>query len=103
MASRLHYHEQTGQVYTKTTVPVTSMVPTWMHKSTGVIKDPKNYHHKGAGAPSLYEMALRSCAWNMALFSPEALQYAEWPYAGKIYDYLKRRYVKRGPIPSTTA
>ncbi|KAF1956526.1 hypothetical protein CC80DRAFT_59669 [Byssothecium circinans] len=92
MAGYLQYDERNGQVYVETSVPVRSMVSSWLKKSTGRKEDPAKHRNRGVtGASSLYETALRSCAWHIDLFEPEALVCAEWSYAEKIYQHLKSK------------
>lgn len=90
---------ENGQIYTETTViSRRSMIPTWMRHSTGRSVDPARFKNSGQGADSLQEMALRACCWNKHLFMPEALEYAGWFYAEKIYRRLKETCVNP-PIP----
>ncbi|KAF2641349.1 hypothetical protein P280DRAFT_309632 [Massarina eburnea CBS 473.64] len=91
MARSLHYDQHNGQVYTQNSVEVTSMVSTWLSKSTGKKNNPSEYRNTGTGASSLLGMAMRSCAWNIDIFVPNDLVCAEWAYAEKIYEYLKSK------------
>ena len=85
---------ENGQIYTETTASGTrSMVPTWMRHSTGRSVNPARFRNSDKGADSLQEMALRACCWNKHMFMPEALEYAGWFYAEKIYRRLKETCV----------
>ncbi|KAF2130115.1 hypothetical protein P153DRAFT_385349 [Dothidotthia symphoricarpi CBS 119687] len=84
------FDETTGQVYTeRTSARVTSMVPTWMHQARNKKVNPSAYQNRGIGSATLQDMALRCCAWNADSFMPDALIWAEWHYAGKIYRQIK--------------
>ncbi|OAF99570.1 uncharacterized protein CC84DRAFT_1209906 [Paraphaeosphaeria sporulosa] len=84
------FDEATGQVYEETQVPVTSMVSAWPDKCNGRKTKPQSYRHRGLGASSLYDMAMRSCAWHINLFMPSDLQSAEWHFAHRIYEHLQK-------------
>lgn len=51
---------------------------------------PQSYRHRGPGTSSLYNMAVRSCAWHINLFMPSDLQSAEWYFARRIYEHLQK-------------
>ncbi|KAL5395870.1 hypothetical protein PMIN06_004347 [Paraphaeosphaeria minitans] len=84
------FDEATGQVYVETQVPVTSMVPAWPDRCNGRKMKPQSYRHRELGTPSLYDMAMRSCAWHINLFLPSDLQSAEWYFAHRIYEHLQK-------------
>ncbi|KAF2444212.1 hypothetical protein P171DRAFT_432280 [Karstenula rhodostoma CBS 690.94] len=84
------FDEATGQVYEETQVPVTSMVSAWPDKCNGRRTRPQSYRHRGPGTSSLYDMAMRSCAWHINLFTPDDLQCAEWHFAHRIYHHLQK-------------
>ncbi|KAF2869164.1 hypothetical protein BDV95DRAFT_578502 [Massariosphaeria phaeospora] len=80
----------TGQMCLETTTSVQSMLSAWQGQGSGRRDNPKTYRQRHTtGSSSLYAMALRSCVWNIDLFMPEALKYAEWYYAERIYKQLK--------------
>ena len=90
MARQLTYSETSGQVFTEVTVAATKRIPWWNNRS-GKPENPFTYRRSGFGASSLYDAALRVCAFNAEWITPEALVCAEWPYAERIHKRLKER------------
>lgn len=89
------YDQSTGQIYYETSGPVRSMVSTWMSKTRGMPDDPNRYRRRqGPGAAKLYDMAMRSCLWNIGFFSAEVFADVDWHIAQKIYKKLKDTLVE---------
>lgn len=91
MSSRLAYDDANGQVYAETIATVQSMMATWVYNSKGKKERPSSYRNSGPGTAALYDAALRSCLWNSDLLTTDALVYAPWPCALKIYKSLTNR------------
>lgn len=90
MAPYESYDQGSGQVFTEVIVPAKKTDKWWDHCS-GRTEHPLRYRRRSVGTSSLYKTALRVCAFNATLLTPEALVCAEWLYTERIYKWLKKR------------
>lgn len=60
------------------------------YKCNGKKQRPQDYRHRGRGSSSLFDTAIRSCAWNIDAFEPSDLQCVDWHFAKMIYYQLQK-------------
>jgi hypothetical protein len=92
MLRNLSYDQSSGQVFTEVTVAAKSKESLWWNNRKGKLQNPSTFRRRHLlGTSSLYDAALRVCTFNAEWITPEALMCANWPYAERIYKYLKTR------------
>ena len=61
------------------------------YRCTGHKQNPKLYTHPGPGTSSLFNTAMRTCAWHIDSFTPSDLQSADWHFSKMIYTHMQRQ------------